>query len=75
LLYRPGYDEFVNNSQGDFLRVLHSSGKLDERMTSADHQNKRIYIDSMDNTIYSVNSSTQEIRRIQRRLAFSWAIR
>ena len=57
LLYRPGYEQFVKaGPKSDFLRVLHSAGKLNEEMVSIDYSKKRIYIDHMDNTIYSVNT-------------------
>jgi phosphoenolpyruvate carboxykinase (GTP) len=57
LLYRPGYDTFLTLRPGsDIFRTLHSSGKLDERMVSRDHEKKRIYIDYITNTVYSVNT-------------------
>ncbi|MEM4244364.1 MAG: phosphoenolpyruvate carboxykinase, partial [Candidatus Bathyarchaeia archaeon] len=55
LLYRPGYEVFLNaDPSQEILRVLHSAGKLNENMVSVEHEKKRIYIDHMDNTIYSV---------------------
>ena len=57
LLYRPGYEQFVKaGPKSDFLRVLHSAGKLNSDKVSVDYNKKRIYIDHMDNTIYSVNT-------------------
>lgn len=57
LLYRPGYQQFLKISQDDsFFATLHSSGRLDERMTSADTDKKRIYIDYTTDTVYSVNT-------------------
>ncbi len=76
LLYRTGYEQFVKaGPKSDFLRVLHSSGKLDEDMTSVEHEKKRIYIDNMDNTIYSVNTQYAGNSVGFKKLAFRLAIR
>jgi phosphoenolpyruvate carboxykinase (GTP) len=56
LLYRPGYGEFLKLRGGDLFKTLHSAGRVDERMTSADYEKRRIYIDYMTNTVYSVNT-------------------
>jgi len=57
LLYRKGYDTFLRlDPHTEFFRTLHSSGKLDERMVSVEHEKKRIYIDYVTNTVYSVNT-------------------
>jgi phosphoenolpyruvate carboxykinase (GTP) len=76
LLYRPGYDEFVKaGPKSDFLRVLHSAGKLSEEMVSIEAEKKRIYIDNMDNTIYSVNTQYAGNSVGFKKLAFRLAIR
>jgi phosphoenolpyruvate carboxykinase (GTP) len=76
LLYRSGYGEFVKaGHRSDFLRVLHSSGKLTEEMVSAEPEKKRIYIDNMDNTIYSVNTQYAGNSVGFKKLAFRLAIR
>jgi phosphoenolpyruvate carboxykinase (GTP) len=76
LLYRPGYDQFVKAGvKSDFLRVLHSAGKLTEEMVSAEYTKKRIYIDHMDNTIYSVNTQYAGNSVGFKKLAFRLAIR
>jgi phosphoenolpyruvate carboxykinase (GTP) len=76
LLYRTGYEEFVKaGPKSDFLRVLHSAGKLDEDMVSIEHEKKRIYIDNMDNTIYSVNTQYAGNSVGFKKLAFRLAIR
>jgi phosphoenolpyruvate carboxykinase (GTP) len=76
LLYRPGYKVFIQSAPDtDFLRVVHSSGKLTERMVSAEHKKKRIYIDYMDNTIYSVNTQYAGNSIGFKKLAFRLAIR
>ena len=76
LLYRPGYKVFTQKgSDTDFLRVLHSSGKLTENMVSANYTQKCIYIDYMDNTIYSVNTQYAGNSIGFKKLAFRLAIR
>ncbi len=76
LLYRSGYGEFVKaGPKSDFLRVLHSAGKLSEDMVSIEHEKKRIYIDNMDNTIYSVNTQYAGNSVGFKKLAFRLAIR
>jgi len=76
LLYRPGYEVFrQSDPTREFLRVLHSAGKLNENMTSAEHEKKRIYIDYMDNTIYSVNTQYAGNSVGFKKLAFRLAIR
>lgn len=57
LLYREGYKTFLQmKPKTEFFKTLHSSGKLDERMISIEHEKKRIYIDYTTNTVYSVNT-------------------
>jgi phosphoenolpyruvate carboxykinase (GTP) len=76
LLYRPGYKVFTQSrADTDFLRVVHSSGKLTKRMVSAEHKQKCIYIDYMDNTIYSVNTQYAGNSIGFKKLAFRLAIR
>ena len=76
LLYRPGYQQFVKaGPKSDFLRVIHSAGELDSDMTSVQYDKKRIYIDYMDNTIYSVNTQYAGNSVGFKKLAFRLAIR
>ena len=76
LLYRPGYEVFRNaDPSQEILRVLHSAGKLDKNMVSTEHEKKRIYIDHMDNTIYSVNTQYAGNSVGFKKLAFRLAIR
>jgi phosphoenolpyruvate carboxykinase (GTP) len=76
LLYRPGYEQFLKaGPKSDFLRVLHSAGKLNEDIVSVEHEKKRIYIDNMDNTIYSVNTQYAGNSVGFKKLAFRLAIR
>ena len=76
LLYRPGYEVFRQSEPNrEFLRVVHSAGKLTESMTSAEHDKKCIYIDYMDSTIYSVNTQYAGNSVGFKKLAFRLAIR
>ena len=76
LLYRSGYDQFMKaGPKSDFLRVLHSAGKLNGDMVSVEYPKKRIYIDHMDNTIYSVNTQYAGNSVGFKKLAFRLAIR
>jgi phosphoenolpyruvate carboxykinase (GTP) len=57
LLYRPGYEEFRRlGHRAQFFATLHSCGKVDERMVSVESDKKRIYIDYITDTVYSVNT-------------------
>jgi phosphoenolpyruvate carboxykinase (GTP) len=57
LLYRCGYEQFVRlGPKAQFFATLHSSGKLDRRMVSSEPDKKRIYIDYVTDTVYSVNT-------------------
>ncbi len=76
LLYRPGYEQFVKaGPKSDFLRVLHSAGKLNGDMVSVEYNKKCIYIDHMDSTIYSVNTQYAGNSVGFKKLAFRLAIR
>jgi len=76
LLFRPGYEAFVKADPDiHFLRVLHSSGRLNEDMVSVDYDKKRIYIDYTEDTIYSVNTQYAGNSVGFKKLAFRLAIR
>jgi phosphoenolpyruvate carboxykinase (GTP) len=57
LLYRKGYKTFLKISEDTTIfETLHSAGRLDENVMSADYDKKRIYIDYTENVVYSVNN-------------------
>jgi len=56
LLYRRAYGIFTKLKDDKVFKVLHSAGKLNENMVSAEPDKKRIYIDYVNNTVYSVNT-------------------
>lgn len=57
LLYRKGYSTFckITEDTGIF-KTLHSAGRVNEDMVSTDYEKKRIYIDYLTDTVYSVNT-------------------
>jgi len=56
ILYRPGYDHFMKmKKKDDFFRFIHSAGQLDERNTSVNTDKRRIYMDTQNNIVYSMN--------------------
>ncbi|MEM1551754.1 MAG: phosphoenolpyruvate carboxykinase (GTP) [Candidatus Bathyarchaeia archaeon] len=76
LLFRPGYEAFTKAyPDTHFLRVLHSSGRLNENMVSVDHDKKRVYIDYTEDIIYSVNTQYAGNSVGFKKLAFRLAIR
>jgi len=76
ILFRPGYEVFRRAEPNrEFLRVLHSAGNLNENMVSVEPEKKRIYIDHMDNTIYSANTQYAGNSVGFKKLAFRLAIR
>ncbi len=74
LLYRQGYEQFKRlGAKAEFFAMLHSAGRLDERMVSAEPAKKRIYIDYSTDTVYSVNTqyagNTVGLKKLALRLA------
>ena len=80
LLYRPGYEPLGRlGPDGEFFRFIHSAGRLDDRNTSADVEKRRIYIDILENMVYSVNTqyggNTIGLKKLALRLAIRKADR
>lgn len=80
LLYRPGYEELKRRGpDGDFFRFIHSAGRLTESNTSADVDKRRVYIDILENMVYSVNTqyggNTIGLKKLSLRLAIRKADR
>ncbi len=79
MLYRKGYEQFKRLGQSqDYFRFLHSAGKL-ENAVSVDVAHKRIYIDVVENAVYSVNTqyagNTVGFKKLALRLAIRKADR
>jgi phosphoenolpyruvate carboxykinase (GTP) len=80
LLYRGGYEELKRRGAGaEFFRFLHSAGRLDERGTSAEVDKRRVYIDILEDQVYSVNTqyggNTIGLKKLSLRLAIRKADR
>jgi len=57
ILYRRGYEHFLRmEDKDDFFRFLHSAGALDARGCTATLQDRRIYQDIENMTVYSLNN-------------------
>ncbi|WP_297071543.1 phosphoenolpyruvate carboxykinase (GTP) [Thermococcus sp.] len=80
ILYRKGYEEFKRLGRGArFFRFVHSEGELDDRKTSKNLEERRIYIDMEDETVYSVNTqyggNTIGLKKPAFRLTINRAVR
>jgi phosphoenolpyruvate carboxykinase (GTP) len=59
ILYRAAYAHFLHmkeSEKGNFFRFIHSAGPLDENNCSSDLENRRIYMDTQNNIVYSMNN-------------------
>jgi phosphoenolpyruvate carboxykinase (GTP) len=74
LLYRSGYEQFKRLAGGGFFRFLHSEGKLAGNV-SAEPDKKRIYIDILEDMVYSVNTQYGGNSMGLKKLALRLAIR
>ena len=58
ILYRTAYTHFLNmkeDEKDDFFRFIHSAGELDEHGCSVNLDKRRIYMDTQNNIVYSMN--------------------
>ena len=58
ILYRTAYDHFLNmkeDEKDDFFRFIHSAGELDENGCTVNLDKRRIYMDTQNNIVYSMN--------------------
>jgi len=77
LLYRGGYEQFKNlKNPADFFKFVHSEGEL-ENSVSKNLDKRRIYMDLIDNTVYSTNTqyggNTIGLKKLAMRLAINKA--
>ena len=77
LLYRPGYEQFKKVGDGEFFRFLHTQGKTDESGCSVEVDKRRVYMDLVENTVYSTNTqyagNTVGLKKLSLRLAIQKA--
>ena len=74
LLYRRGYEEFMRLPEGgEFFKFRHATGEVDERNTSKNYKDNRVYMDYTKNTVISVNTqyagNTVGLKKLSLRLA------
>jgi len=79
ILYRPGYEQFINNKgKEDFFRLVHSAGEL-ENCVSKNVDKRRVYIDLENELVYSTNTqyagNTVGLKKLSLRLAIQKAHR
>ena len=77
LLYRPGYEEFKRVEESSrFFKFVHSEGEL-KQSVSVNIDRRRVYIDVLDNVVYSLNTqyggNTIGLKKLAMRLAINWA--
>ncbi len=74
ILYRTGFEEFKRlKGSDDFLFFLHSAGKLEDGKT-VNVDKRRIFIDLVDNRVYTVNNQYAGNSVGLKKLAFRLAI-
>jgi len=77
MLYRKGYEEFKRIGDYDkFFRFVHSEGEL-ENAVSKNVEKRRIYIDTAEDTVYSMNTqyggNTLGLKKLAMRLGINRA--
>lgn len=78
ILYRPAYAHFKAlkaEEKDDFFRFIHSAGPLDERGCTLNIDKRRIYMDTQNNIVYSMNAqyagNTVGLKKHSMRLAIN----
>ncbi len=59
ILYRSAYSHFLkmkDSEKDQFFRFIHSAGVLDDRGNSINLDKRRIYMDTQNNIVYSMNA-------------------
>ena len=57
ILYRKAYSHFAQmKEKDDFFRFIHSAGNLDDRGCTVDIDKRRVYMDTQNNIVYSMNA-------------------
>lgn len=77
ILCRSGYEQFMNlKGSGNFFRFVHSAGEL-ENGVSRNFEKRRVYIDLMDEIVFSANTqyagNTVGLKKLAMRLAIKRA--
>lgn len=59
ILYRSAYAHFANmkeSEKDEFFRFIHSAGELDARGNTINIDKRRVYMDTQNNIVYSLNN-------------------
>jgi phosphoenolpyruvate carboxykinase (GTP) len=56
ILYRKGYEGFKKARPASFFKVVHGTGEVDEKMTSKNPADRRVYMDLKNDTVFSCNT-------------------
>ncbi len=78
MLYRPAYEMFKSlNGSSDFFYFIHSAGELENGVSKNVHQ-RRIYIDLVENRVFSINNqyagNSLGLKKLALRLAINRAV-
>jgi phosphoenolpyruvate carboxykinase (GTP) len=80
MLYRNGYADFIRLGEStDFFTFIHSAGELDNRGVSVNTDKRRIYVDLLCDTVFSINNqyagNSIGMKKLAHRLAIKKACR
>eukprot|EP01105_Mastigella_eilhardi_P016462 TRINITY_DN3764_c0_g2_i3.p1 TRINITY_DN3764_c0_g2~~TRINITY_DN3764_c0_g2_i3.p1 ORF type:complete len:672 (-),score=212.95 TRINITY_DN3764_c0_g2_i3:101-1816(-) len=56
ILYRNGYQDFFDRRPSNFMYFMHSAGELDERHTSKNANKRLVYIDPVEERVFTINN-------------------
>ncbi len=79
LLYRQGYEQFKRlEGSEDFFYFVHSAGELTEKHVTKNVDKRRIYIDLVENRVFTVNNqyagNSLGLKKLALRLAINKAV-
>lgn len=78
ILYRPGYEAMKKVKSNDFFKFVHSAGEL-ENYVSQNIKQRRVYMDLVNDVVYSVNTqyagNSVGLKKLSLRLAIQKATR
>jgi phosphoenolpyruvate carboxykinase (GTP) len=82
ILYRSAYNHFLkmkDSEKNDFFRFIHSAGELDKNGNTVNLDKRRIYMDTQNNIVYSMNDqyagNSVGLKKHSMRLAINKAAR
>lgn len=76
MLYRNGYAEFIRPGESrDFFTFIHSAGELDSTGVSVNTDKRRIYVDLLSDTVFTINNQYAGNSIGMKKLAHRLAVR